>query len=106
LKKLQGFQASKDPDLRKKRKLLLKGLNYVFKNLMINMKSVHIRIEVTNSKESVPPVIKSSGIISAIGITIPLCKLTPNSAVGIWMLIPLLMPLAGLHFCVPSRCNF
>jgi hypothetical protein len=83
LKKLQGFQASKDPDLRKKRKLLLKGLNYVFKNLQIVMKTVHIRIEITNSKESVPPAIKLSGNIrSAIGITIPQCKLTPNSAVG------------------------
>ena len=106
LKKIQGFQASPDPDLRKKRKLLLKILNYVFKNLMVNVKSVHIRIEVKNrglgltssgKDTSNNQSGKSSGeekggtgggggggdICSAVGITIPQFKLTPNSVGGV-----------------------
>jgi N-terminal region of Chorein or VPS13 len=115
LKKIQGFQASPDPDLRKKRKLLLKILNYVFKNLMVNVKSVHIRIEVKNrglgptssseksssgrpgnERSSNNQSGKSNGeekrgaggsgggnICSAVGITIPQFKLTPNSVGGV-----------------------
>ena len=105
LKKIQGFQASPDPDLRKKRKLLLKILNYVFKNLMVNVKSVHIRIEVKNrglgptssgKDTSNNQSGKSNGeekggtggggggdICSAVGLTIPQFKLTPNSVGGV-----------------------
>ena len=105
LQKVQGFPAGKDPDVRKKRKLLLKGLNYVFKNLMINVKSVHIRIEVKNrdqpttdssksskdtdsSKSNIPKSIPSSNqnnsnLCSAIGMTIPQFKLSPHSTVGV-----------------------
>ena len=105
LKKIQGFQASPDPDLRKKRKLLLKILNYVFKNLMVNVKSVHIRIEVKNRGLGPTPSGKDTSnnqsgksngeekggtggggggdICSAVGLTIPQFKLTPNSVGGV-----------------------
>jgi N-terminal region of Chorein or VPS13 len=98
MKKIQGFAAGKDPDVRKKRKLLLKGLNYVFKNLMLTTKSVHIRIEVRNRESPVGSVkesplessdnstkgkSKTGNLCSAIGMTIPQIKLTPNSAVGV-----------------------
>lgn len=116
LKKIQGFQASPDPDLRKKRKLLLKILNYVFKNLMVNVKSVHVRIEVKNRGLGPSSSEKSSSgrpgnepssnnqsgksngeekggaggsgsgggsICSAVGVTIPQFKLTPNSVGGL-----------------------
>ena len=97
LKKVQGFPTGKDPDVRKKRKLLLKGLNYVFKNLMINVKSVHIRIEVKNriienpseSRDEFSSAKRDSSkspksLCSAIGMTIPQFKLSPHSSgVGI-----------------------
>lgn len=99
MKKIQGFPAGKDPDVRKKRKLLLKGLNYLFKSLLMTVKSVHIRIEVKNrnsdvsavpSDEKNVPRNHSSGsgkskfpLCSAIGITIPQFKLTPNSSVSV-----------------------
>lgn len=99
MKKIQGFPAGKDPDVRKKRKLLLKGLNYLFKSLLMTVKSVHIRIEVKNrnsdvsavpSDEKNVPRNDSSGsgkskfpLCSAIGITIPQFKLTPNSSVSV-----------------------
>lgn len=93
LKKVQGFPTGKDPDVRKKRKLLLKGLNYVFKNLMINIKSVHIRIEIKNRMNTNPSeksesinsmnkdnVKSSKSLCSAIGMTIPQFKLSPHSS--------------------------
>lgn len=73
LKRIQGISTGKDPDMKKKRKSLLKGLNYVLKNVMISIKTVHIRIETSSRKNAF-----RKTICSGIGMTIANIKIYPN----------------------------
>lgn len=74
LKKIQGFPIGKDPNVKKKRLLLLKIMNYLFKNIQFQVKTVHIRIEAPCRGLR-----ESSLYCSSIGITLPLLRVTPNS---------------------------
>lgn len=70
MKKIQGYVAgSTPPDTKKKRRLLIKGLNYIFTNIVIYIKQIHIRIEV--------PSIDGSKSSSAVGWTMPSLKIIP-----------------------------
>lgn len=74
LKRIQGYPINtkdkKDQegkDVIKKRKLLIRAISYAFQNISIYAKNIHIRFEVmTNSKSC-----------SAIGFTLPSCKIVP-----------------------------
>eukprot|EP01038_Epipyxis_sp_PR26KG_P014405 gene14405-19336_t len=77
LKRIQGLPNDKEPDLNKKRKVMFKAMDYIFKGIYGTFKSIHIRIEFLPSAPS-PLSNANNKLISAVGIIIPQSRYAPN----------------------------
>ena len=74
MKRIQGFPVGPEPDLKKKRKVMYKMLDYVCKGLHGLLKNIHIRIEVPQHGASTA----EAGAHSAFGFIIPQIKFVPS----------------------------
>lgn len=70
LKKIQGFPNGKNVEFLRKRRLLVKGINYWLSNSSFTIKNIHIRIEVPHG---------NSDKISSIGVTFPYFRMLPGN---------------------------
>lgn len=88
MKRIQGFPMGAEPDVRKKRKVMYKAMDYVCKGLHGLLKNIHIRIEMRQQRQS-PSNASSSGggtatatdngeLHAALGIVIPFVKFSPS----------------------------
>jgi hypothetical protein len=68
IKQVHGFSNGKDPDIRKKRALMIKSLTYFFNSVQLLISSVHVRLEYKNNKDE----------CNALGVTIPTVRLSPQ----------------------------
>ena len=74
LKRIQGFPIAKDNDLKKKRSLVTRILKYLFRDILITIRKVHIRIEIPCRGLR-----ENSMYCSSIGVVLPLLKVTPGA---------------------------
>ncbi len=79
MKRIQGFPMGAELDLKKKRKVMYKALDYVFKGLHGLLKNIHIRVEINGSP------VRSGAFstcdakcFSALGLVIPYVKFSPS----------------------------
>jgi hypothetical protein len=70
LKQIQGFSNAKTPDIRKKRALFIRSMNYFFKQVHVVVNTIHIRIEYKDS----------NGNCGALGVTTPTVRLGPSTS--------------------------
>ncbi len=71
MKRIQGFPVGVEQDLKKKRKVMYKAMDYVTKGLHGLLKNIHVRVELGPSNSS-------TASHSAIGLVIPLMKFSPS----------------------------
>ena len=80
LKRIQGFTADKETDVNKRRKVVFKALDTVFKGLNFMLKNIHIRFETHDPvNTSLLPQFLSMGIIIP---TIRFMPVMPSSVQG------------------------
>ena len=72
-KLLLGAVADKDPDVLKKRRSLLKGLNYVLNNVTVSIKTVHVRVETSSRKNAF-----RKTMCDALGATVASLRMFPK----------------------------
>ncbi len=78
LKRIQGFPADKEADVGKRRKVVFKALDTVFKGLSFVLKNIHIRFEIHDpvNSASIPQFL-------SMGIIIPTIRFMPSSAAAV-----------------------
>lgn len=91
MKRIQGFPMGAEPDLKKRRKVLYKAMDYVCKGLHGLLKNIHIRVEMKQQQVHSSTGASSGGsgsarnttsssnnIFSSIGMVIPSVKFSPS----------------------------
>jgi len=70
-KKIQGFQPGADPDIKKRRKLLMKGLDNFFQAVQLQVRNIHVRIEINGIEDDLTK-------CNALGFTLPQIRYVQN----------------------------